>query len=308
MALPIRISDAARYGSLTPMYSSLLARQIEVQRQIASGMLYDSVSDNPILVGIAQRLHNEDIRFTQNLRNIDEAMAFSQVTESAMTSMVNLLQRAKELAVAGGDAAKSATDRAGLAVEVDGILQGMIELGSQQHRGRKLFSGTLTQTDSFTATYTAGVITGVTYNGNAEKFATEYAPGRTIDYNILGSGAGGLFVDTISGVNVFSTLIGLRDDLQSNPANLATRLQQVNDALQHTVATEANVGGVQSRLRAATMSHEDHQEVLAATLSKLENTDIAKAITELNALEMSYQAALATGARISQLSLVNYMR
>jgi len=50
----MRISDSQRYGGLVPRYQDLLARQIKVQQQIASGIRIQNASDAP---GDAARSH-----------------------------------------------------------------------------------------------------------------------------------------------------------------------------------------------------------------------------------------------------------
>jgi len=298
---------------MVPAYNSLLARQIQLQNQIASGKRWDSADQDPVGVAIAQRLHTEDARLVQDLRNGAEATAFSQTTETAVMSAVDMLQRARELAVQANDPTKTPADRQAIAVEVEHLLGGLVDLGAMKHRGRAIFSGTKTLTNSFQAvTDMSGKITGVSYNGNGESFSTEFAPSQAIAYNMLGSneagGNFGLFRDTAAGVDVFQTLINFRDNLTSNPAALDTDLQQISGALSHLTEGAARLGGMQARLAAAVSRHEEQRQVLSVTLSRLEDTDVAAAITELNQLQTAYQASLAVGARIGQMSLVNYLR
>lgn len=308
-----RVSDQTRYLGMVPSYNSLLGRQVQLQRQIASGKRWDSADQDPVGVAIAQRLHAEDARMTQDLRNGSEATAFSQAAETAVTSAVGAMQRARELAVQANDPTKTAADRQTIATEVDQILRNMIDLGGMKHRGRALFSGTQTLTNAFQAvTDAGGNITGVTYAGNGESFSTEFAPGQSIAYNMLGSnengGNFGLMRDTAAGVDVFQTLITFRDNLSANPAALDTDLRQITGALSHLTEGAARLGGVQGRLAAAVSRIEDHQQVLIQALSKLEDTDIASAIMELNQLQTAYQASLSVGAKIGQMSLLNYLR
>lgn len=308
-----RVSDTSRYLGLVPSYNTILSRQLELQRQISSGKKFATADQDPVGVAIAQKLHTEDSRAAQNIRNSDEVSAFSRATDTAVRNAIDGIQRARELAIQANDGTKGPTEREAIAQEVDHILQQMIDLGNEKHRGRALFSGTRTEAASFQAvTDAAGTITSVTYAGNGESFSTEYTPGQTIAYNMLGSnesgGGFGLMRDTAAGVDVFQTLITFRDDLRSNPTALSTDLQRVAGILSHMTEGAAKLGGVQSQVAAAITRHEDHQEMLAATLSKLEDTDIASAITELNQLETAYQATLAIGARIGQMSLLNYLR
>ena len=59
----------------------------------------------------------------------------------------------------------------------------------------------------------------------------------------------------------------------------------------------------------ATKNHwENFQVEIESLLSEVEDTDIAKAITELTTRESVYEASLATAATIIQPTLVNFLK
>jgi flagellar hook-associated protein 3 FlgL len=307
-----RVSDQLRYLGLVPRYNFLLSRQLDVQTSIASGQKYQRADEDPLAVALAQRFNEDTNRLEQNLKNIQEAQAFGRVTESAIGNSVETFQRALELAISGGDGAKSLNDRTNLATEVDQLLQGMIAQGDTTWHGRYIFSGTETTTPAFTAVFTAGVITGVTYNGNSGNLSTEYTPEETINYNLLGSNQGGgsygIFRDTAAGIDVFQSLITLRDNLISNPAALGASVAQITNDIKHLTSGQAKLGGISNRLALTSVLHEDRKLALSEATSQLVETDIAAAITELQSLRNSYEASLNIGARINEVSLLNFLR
>jgi flagellar hook-associated protein 3 FlgL len=299
---------------LVPQYGSLLAQQTAVERQIASGKRIVRADEDPVAVGLAQKLHVDNDRLTQDQTNIDQATAFSQFTSGGIDTATQYMQRAVELAVSAGDATKSATNLQAIGVEVAQLLNGIVDIGSQNYRGRYLMSGSITNQAAFTAvTDATGTITGVTYNGNADQLQTEYAPGRTSAYNLLGSnekgGDFGILRDVNAGVDIFQTLIDLRDHLNTgNTAALVNDVAQVKAGLEHLTTAAVKAGSTQSRFAANATLHQDQQELLGGTLSQLEDTDVAAAATNLTALRTAYQAALAIGAKVGEVSLLNYLR
>jgi len=308
-----RVSDQLRYLGLVPRYNSLLSRQLDVQTAIASGQRYQRADEDPLSVALAQRFSEDTSRLDQNIKNIQEAQAFGRVTESAVGNVVEVMQRALEIAVSGGNGAKSSSDRANLAAEVDQLLRGVLDQGSTAWHGRYIFSGTETTTPSFAAVVNgSGQITGVTYNGNAGILSTEYTPQETISYNLLGSnesgGSLGIFRDTGAGIDVFQTLITLRDNLLAAPTSMSGTLAKISDDIQHLTGAQAKLGGMQNRLSFSALLHEDQKLALTETTSQLIDTDIAAAVTELAALRVSYEAALNVGARINEVSLLTYLR
>lgn len=311
----MRISDSQRYGGLVPRYQDLLARQIKVQQQIASGIRIQNASDAPGDAARSHLMHTTRSTLEQNLRNLDEGQAWTEQTNNALNQAVSIVQRMDELSVRAGDVTLGAAERANIAQEVDQLLEGMLDVGAQTYRGRTILSGTQTGQPAFTATRDAqGRITAVTYQGNGEDRSLEVEPGRAMAYNLLGSNeAGGDFGalrDTAAGVDLFDTAIRLRDFLLANDSASVTgiSLPELKDALTHLTTGLARVGGLQSRMNQSELTDEDHLELVQKQLSQLIETDLAEAAVEASELDVAYRAALQVGSRIMQTSLLDYLR
>lgn len=313
MAVGFRVADSTRYAGLVPQYNSLLAKQIEVQNEIASGKRYQRADENPTIVGLAQKFNVDDERLAQNIRNIQEVNSFNDFTYGAINNATEIVQRTRELAVQANDATKSPAERNAIATEVDRLLKGIVDIGAQNYRGRFLFSGTQTDQPAFTATTDAnGLITAVTYNGNDQNLSAEYTPGRTLDYNMLGSNEGGgqfgMLRDTTANVDIFQTMIELRDTLTNSTTGVGNAIGDLEGALSHLSVAAVRVGSVQNRLEATELLHEDQRQVIGTALGKMVETDIAEASTRLTQLQRAYEAALQVGSRVGELSLLNYLR
>jgi flagellar hook-associated protein 3 FlgL len=313
MAVGFRVADSTRYAGLVPQYNRLVGQQIDVQTEIASGKRYQRADQNPTDIGLAQRFHVDDRRLEQNVKNIGEVQSFSDFTTSAITTATDIVQRASELAVSANDATKSQAERLAIATEIERMLQGLVDIGAQNYRGRYLFSGTQTDQASFTTTTNAqGYVNAVTFTGNGSPISAEYAPGRLVQYNMLGSnengGDFGLLRDTAAGVDIFQSMMDFRDTLLNSTTGVGSAIQEFSDALTHLQVGAVRVGSVQNRMSSAEALHEDQREVLGDTIGKLTDTDYADAATRLQQLETAYQAALQVGSRVGNLSLLNYLR
>jgi len=215
--------------------------------------------------------------------------------------------------VQANDATKSPTERNAIASEVDRLLKGLVDIGAQNYRGRFLFSGTQTDQQAFAATTDAnGFITSVAYNGNDQSLQTEYTPGRTLDYNMLGSnengGQFGMLRDVNANIDVFQTMIDLRDTLTNSTSGVGNAIGELEASLSHLSVAAVRVGSVQNRLEATELLHEDQREVIGTALGKMVETDYAEAATRLAQLNRAYEAALQVGSRVGELSLLNYLR
>jgi flagellar hook-associated protein 3 FlgL len=313
MAVGIRVADSTRYSGLVTQYNSLVSKQVDVQTQISSGKRFQRADQNPTAVGIAQKFNVDDARLAQNQRNIDEINAFSDFTYGAIDNATQIVQRARELAVAANDTTKNASERLAIATEIDRLLQGLVDIGAQNYRGRNIFSGSQTDQPSFQATYDAnGRITAVDYMGDGTNLETEYTPGRTLSYNMVGSnengGEFGLLRDSASGTDVFQSMIDFRDTLLNQSEGIGTAIADFEADLSHLNVAAVRIGSVQNRLDSTSVLHEDQREVIGNSLSKLVETDYADAITRLKQLEQAYEAALQVGSRVGNLSLLDFLR
>jgi len=310
----MRITDQIRYQGFVPQYQKLLSQIVDLQGQVASGQRITNISDDVAGAARAQGYNQLLSNLNQDGRNVDESTAWSQDTENVLNQATQLIQRARELAVQASDPTISSAARNGFTQEVDQLISSMVDLGTTSHRGHTLLAGDKTGAPSFTANYTAGQITSVTYNGDAGQRSVEITPGRTLDYNMLGSnengGAFGAFRDTIKGVDVFNTLIQFRDNIQTG--NLAaigsSDIPALQTSLTHLTEGLALVGGTQTRMQNAVSLNEDLTQSTQNNLSKIQDTDVASAITDYTQLQTAYQAALNMGGKIMQTSLLDYVR
>lgn len=309
-----RVTDYMRFQGLTPQYQALLAEQLRVQRQVSSGRRILLPEDDPVGAARAQMLHQERAGLEQDGRNINEAMSWTLATSSVITQAINSNQRALELAISAVDGSKTDDDRQAMVQEVNQLLEHLVDLGREAHRGHYLLSGTQTDQPAFEADRDDTGIVAVDYLGNEEYRSTEIADGRAAAYNVLGSnefgGGYGVFRDEDADVDDFDTLINFRDALLSGDTDIIANdtIAELTAAIDHMTLGQSILGGIQNRLLNARTMGEDHSADVSESLSKLEEVDVAEAATRLSSLNMSYQAALASGARIMQTSLLDFVR
>jgi flagellar hook-associated protein 3 FlgL len=208
------------------------------------------------------------------------------------------MQRARELAVQGSSDTLSATQVAGLAAEVDQLLNQMVTLGNATSSGQRLFGGLRTTTNPFTLN--AGPPTTVTYNGDAGLMTREIDVGSTMSINVTG---GGPFP------SMMSALIQLRNDLQAgNTTGVRGDIATLDAAMESLLGARADVGGRVNRLESAQARQQQVQVRITKQLSNVEDTDYAEAITRFTVQENIDKSALAAGSRALQPSLFDYLR
>ncbi|HEO64264.1 MAG TPA: hypothetical protein ENI73_00185, partial [Spirochaetes bacterium] len=113
----------------------------------------------------------------------------------------------------------------------------------------------------------------------------------------------------VQGDSMFNKLVSLRDALFNNDTNgINAGLGGIDEAMDNLRAHMALVGARQSRLEIALERTSKNIVYANDIYSKIQGTDMAKAITDLKNIELSHQAALQVGARIIRPTLLDFLR
>jgi flagellar hook-associated protein 3 FlgL len=124
--------------------SNIAAGQRELvryQEQVATGKRFFLPSEDPGSAVRSISLMKLLDRKGQMLTNINADKATLSVTESALATVSDGLNKAKQLITAGIGDSVSAIERQGLATEAGTVLRQLINAGNTQFRGRYLFAG-----------------------------------------------------------------------------------------------------------------------------------------------------------------------
>jgi flagellar hook-associated protein 3 FlgL len=118
--------------------------------------------------------------------------------------------------------------------------------------------------------------------------------------------------------DLFTTLRTLATTLESSTAtsaeratfnsNMATVLQQLDQAGDHLLSVRAEVGARLSSIDGAQEALADRKVELQTTTSQLRDLDYAEAVSRMNQQLVGLQAAQASYSQIAQLSLFDYLR
>lgn len=110
---------------------------------------------------------------------------------------------------------------------------------------------------------------------------------------------------------VFDVLIELRDTLRDKNApvsKLEESIGKLNDQLDHILRYRAQVGARTNHFESVRDQLQDQEVRLTQVLSYLEDADIARVSVDLAREQLTYQATLAAGAKILQISLLDFLR
>jgi len=110
--------------------------------------------------------------------------------------------------------------------------------------------------------------------------------------------------------SVFDILIGLRDAfLQNNQEDIGGRfLGSIDLAIDNLTYHIAETGAISNRLQYLEKRLGDDKIAYTETLTKIEDVDVAEAITNLKMLEFAHETSLASLARITKTTLMDFLR
>ena len=287
--------------------NSILEQQTQLartQNQLSTGKRIVDPSDDPI--GSAQLIGlSESLRITEQYQRNGEMARFRlEQEDSIIGSVVDNLQRARELAVQGLNDSNSPDDRAAIALEVRQILGEVLGLANRKDgNGQYLFSGFQVQTEPFSDNG-AGIFS---YGGDTGQRQLQIGSGRRVADGDSGQAVFLDVPDTTGGTeDIFTTLYTLASDLEADtPAG--NSLDQIDNAMEHLLQIRASVG---ARLNAVDSQREINDSLLLRlqeTRSAIEDLDYAEAASRFSRESVVLQAAQQAFVRVQNLNLFNFL-
>jgi flagellar hook-associated protein 3 FlgL len=253
-------------------------------------------------------------QFSSNITTLqDRAGSIYNVLES----LQSVTSQAGEIATSAGSGTQTAADLQTSSSQVNDLLNQVVSMANTKDptTGQYLFGGTASGQPPYTVTKDAsGDITGVTYQGNSSVNQTEISAGVNVTVDIPGSntsgtGVRGLFTDSQSGADIMNHLIALRDDLSSGKTASVTSTDSNNiqDDENNVTYQVANNGVVQTHLDTAATLATNNTTSLNATISSSSSANMVQTMVQLTSAQNAYQAALESGVKVMQLSILNYI-
>ncbi len=239
-------------------------------RRLSSGLRINSAADDAAGLSISQGLQKQVSGFKRASQNAQDGISLLQTADGALTETTNLLQRVRDLTVqAANVGANDEPARNAIGREVQQALNEIDRIASATVFGSKqLLDGS----------NDAGFTFHVGYSGDAY---------NQINVSISGMSSGALnvsgIVATITGVNAASALVS------------------IDDALQSVTTTRSTIGAYQNRLQSTIANLGVAVENLAASQSRIQDTDMAEEMTNFSKLQILQQAGTSMLAQANAL-------
>ncbi|MEO1089320.1 MAG: flagellin [Pseudomonadota bacterium] len=296
-----RVGDHAQTQRLTALMMQTQSRLQKTNGQIATGHLHQSFGElgdeASLFVRTKSAREQTETFVNQNRTFVDRARSM----DSSLGGMIDVMERLRSLLVQRLDATTGS--ELPLDVEAEGMIDQLTNLMNRQLDGRYLFAGSRTDAPPVTAPSPAAAVVadGAYYAGDDIALAARVDANVTLTY--------GVNAGEPPFVNAFAAL---GSAIQGHGANdrtqLAAALDLTNVALDGIISRRADLGTVTARAEAISESQSSSLLYLQETLSRLNDTDIPSAMTQMTLDQVSLEASYTAVAKLSQLNLADYLR
>lgn len=287
-----------------------LARVSKTQQQLSSLKEVSKPSDDPMLVSQIMDLNNSIIQNEEYMTTIEDSIDFSNMQDSAYSSVTESLSRIRTLIQQAGTDTMNSGDRQIVKAEVEAEIQTMTDALNTNFGGKYIFSGMNTTEKPFSIIKDAeGNMTGIDYAGTSDNLPRRIAQGVQIELKTDGSALmnkqvteegsddlGIFLADVLSALNT--------DDVEALSGKL---LERADSNIDHIVTQRAENGAIFNRLEASKERNTSENLNLETMRSGKQDIDLAEKFMEYTMEQTAYQASLAMGTKILSTSILDYL-
>ncbi len=301
-----RIADIAQQARALGFISSSQRQVAELQIQIGSGYKsqdYMGISREAERLLSLEAVH---VRTTQYVENNGMVERRLRTMESNVAQIFDVISGYKTLLVDALNAQNSAD--LNLPVRAQDMLNQLSSLLNVEEDGRYLFAGSRTNVapvdlSGLPATYVIPTANGASsgyYQGDSQVHVIRASDNFDVNYGIEADALG--FEQAIRALHVVVT------GVSTDPTTLNHALAVASSALDSIANTRTQIGAVRTTLEEINKKHDEFLLFTEQTIGEIENVDIAESISRMQAATVALEASFMTLSRLSQLTLLNFLR
>ncbi len=240
----------------------------KAMEQLSTGKRINSAADDAAGLAIGNRMTAQIKALDQSVRNANDGISMLQTAEGATKEITNMLQRMRELSVQAANDSYSSSDRTAIAGEMTQLTNEVTRIATNtQWNGMAILSG-------------AAAYSTMTFQVGTEGDATSAI---TVGFSAMSAGA-----LTITALSV------------STSVQAQASIELLDTAITAVDTFRSGLGARINRLTSAADNLANVALNTSASRSQIEDTDYAKATTELAKSQIIQQAATAMLAQANQ--------
>lgn len=281
-----------------------------LQEQVSSGSIVNKPSDDPLTTRQLLDLQNQISAGDQYTSNITKGTLLLNVTNTALGGMADIMTQVKKTAASMLNGSNDPVAITSATSNLTQLKAQLIDLGNTQIGNQYVFAG-FKNSQPFDA---AGNFTGTNDSLNVaitqgSQVATNVSGGTLLRGGTppaaVGSGAtaGGSPVDILGSIDALISAISSNNTtaIGDGIKNMQTAGSQINSSISDVAGRLVRMTNVQSMVT-------NNQNTLKGIYGDKQNVDYAKVGVELSQQTTAFNASLSATAKLSQLSLLDYLK
>ena len=297
----MRMTAASVYRDSIAAMERTSQTLLDFQEQVQTGKRINRPSDDPDGLASVIGEKAEVAAIEQYTRTGDSVTSRLTVLDTALTDIIDRLTLAQTTIVAAQGTQKTQGEREAAARTLDGIKAALLADLNTSYRGAHVFAGADSIDPPFTMT--GSVISA--YQGSSQEVEVDLDQTHVATIGIDGS--------QISRGSAAADIFGVLDNamaaaLAGDSAALGQALKDVEDAFDRATLVQTRVGTTLASMDSLQGALSDRRLAARSRISKIENVDLASAITGMTQADAAYRASLSATSRLTQLSLMDYLK
>ncbi|WP_060678506.1 flagellar hook-associated protein FlgL [Virgibacillus halodenitrificans] len=289
----MRITQGMLSNNMLRNLSSSYNKMGNLMDQLNTGKKITRPSDDPVIAMKGINYRNRVTEVEQFERNTIEVNNWMDNSDAALDKATKAMQRLRELAVKASNGTNESQELESIRSEVSQLKEHLRDIAQTEVNGKYIFNGTKTDqppnVDLENGTFTA----------DSSSVEIEVAKGIKLKANV---NAEEVFGDIFQSVNDFEKALNEGSD------KITESISDIDEGINKIINSRADLGARMNRLELVENRLSEQNIIATKAMSDNEDIDYEKAITELITQESIHRAALSTGSRIIQPSLVDFLR
>lgn len=296
--MAIRTTQNAAAAQFLLQTQSIYSKLAKTQEQLNTGQRISRPSDDPY--GASQVLSydselNDVKRFQANAQS---SMGFLAAADSAIGSATDALVEIRSLALKAANGTNNLTDRTTIANQIQHLKENVRDAVNSRFGNQYLFSGTSTNS----VPYPAGNASGVT---TPNVLMTRIGDNQSVAINVTSQTLVGA-----NGSNLFDDIDALINEITQavpNPANIMANVTAIDARRDQMLTVRGQLGATSNRLESALSKLQLTEERLMSARSDIAEVDPTEVFLRFSQQQTAYQAALASGTQMLQMSILKFI-
>jgi flagellar hook-associated protein 3 FlgL len=301
--MSFRVTDAATSANLASYISKNRQLIGVAQEQLSSGKRINRPSDDPVGAGAVLRLRTSQAQLEQFRSTASNVKDNLLIADNALESYEQVLDRAKTLFTQGGSDSTSASGRASIAAELDGLRAQFMTVANMRSNDQFVFGGTRQNVPPFDPTTEALAATAT--SAPLVQIEPDTAPvtaGVTAD--TVFSDATGTIFQTLT--DVAAALRGT-GNAAADKTTILTGLDRLGSFSDLAQVARVRIGSSISTATAADDRMNQTFLSLGESADSVEGADFVKTALELTNAQNALNASLQASSYAGRKSLIDFL-